>query len=271
MTAVDTAAAPGGAERRAARVVSINLCTDQLALMLAAPGQLVSVTGMAQDPRVSPMAGAAAGLVPNHARAEEIYLLAPDLVLAGTFTAQATVAMLERLGIPVMRFEPAYGLADIGDRLREMGAALGRPAEGAARAERFAADLAALRTEASGLRAALYAANGYTSGPRSLAGEILTAAGFRNVAAELGLSVGGRLALEELVMAAPDLVVSGRRQGGPARAEEVLEHPALAALGEAGKGGASTAMTDRDWICGTPHVLDAVRDLAETRAALERR
>ncbi|MGA0716208.1 MAG: ABC transporter substrate-binding protein, partial [Gemmobacter sp.] len=32
------AAAPPG------RVVSINLCTDQLAMMLAAPGQLVSVS-----------------------------------------------------------------------------------------------------------------------------------------------------------------------------------------------------------------------------------
>ena len=37
------------------RVVSINLCTDQLAMMLAAPGQLVSVTYLAQDPRASVM------------------------------------------------------------------------------------------------------------------------------------------------------------------------------------------------------------------------
>ena len=38
------------------RVVSIDPCTDQLALMLAAPGQLVSVRHLATDPRSSAMA-----------------------------------------------------------------------------------------------------------------------------------------------------------------------------------------------------------------------
>lgn len=28
-------------------------------------------------------------------------------------------------------------------------------------------------------------------------------------------------------------------------------------------------MTDRDWICGTPYVLEAVRAMARARAALE--
>ena len=40
------------------RVVSINLCTDQLAMMLAAPGQLVSVSQLAGDPHSSAMAEA---------------------------------------------------------------------------------------------------------------------------------------------------------------------------------------------------------------------
>ena len=47
-------AAPAGAAPL--RVVSINLCTDQLAMLLAAPGQLVSVTHLARDPEASVMA-----------------------------------------------------------------------------------------------------------------------------------------------------------------------------------------------------------------------
>mgnify|MGYP006999250795 CR=1 FL=1 len=39
-----------------ARVVSMNLCTDQLAMALAAPGQLISVSYIARDPRASAMA-----------------------------------------------------------------------------------------------------------------------------------------------------------------------------------------------------------------------
>ena len=41
------------------RVVSMNLCTDQLAMMLADEGQLISVSDIAIDPNMSPMAEAA--------------------------------------------------------------------------------------------------------------------------------------------------------------------------------------------------------------------
>ena len=44
-----------------ARVVSVNLCTDQLAMLIAAPGQLQSVSWLAADPSVS--------LMPDQARA----------------------------------------------------------------------------------------------------------------------------------------------------------------------------------------------------------
>ncbi len=37
------------------RVVSVNLCTDQLAMLLAAPGQLISVSHLASDPLSSSM------------------------------------------------------------------------------------------------------------------------------------------------------------------------------------------------------------------------
>ena len=65
------------------------------------------------------------------------------------------------------------------------------------------------------------------------------------------------------MLAAPDLVVTGRQGRGPARAEEVLGHPALADLGRG-----RPVSTGRDWICGSPHVLRAVRRMAEAREAL---
>ncbi|MEE4120326.1 MAG: ABC transporter substrate-binding protein [Paracoccaceae bacterium] len=247
------------------RVVSINLCTDQLALMLAAPGQLVSVSRMAHDPRSSAMAEAARRLPANSALAEDVFLHRPDLVLAGTFTSRATVSMLRRLGVEVVELAPAYALGDVRDRLRAVGAALGREAEAELAVARFDSDLAALQAElAERPRAALYYANGYTNGDRTLAGDIIAAAGFANVATELGLARGGYLALEQLVMAAPELVVTGQPQRGEARAEAVLTHPALEATG----GGRATT-TDRDWICGTPHVLRAVRQMSQARTTLE--
>ena len=80
-------------------------------MMLAAPGQLLSVSTLAQDPRLSPMADQAAGYAPNSGRAEEIYLMRPDLVLAGTYDGPP-VAMLARLGVPVVTLAPPTSLAE---------------------------------------------------------------------------------------------------------------------------------------------------------------
>ncbi|AJE47802.1 ABC transporter substrate-binding protein [Celeribacter indicus] len=256
------------------RVVSTNLCTDQLAMLLAAPGQLVSVSGLAADPHSSAMAEAARAYPRNDARAEEIYLLAPDLVVSGSYTARETMQILEDLGIPVMRFSPATSLADVPARIAQMGAALHREAEAQAVIDEFNARLAALRAEAeaeiaaSGAprpRAALYYPNGYTTGSSTLAGDILEAAGFGNVAAEIGVAGGGFVPLEAMVIADPDALITSGPHPGASRAEELLIHPALTTL----RGGAASAtMSDRDWLCGTPAVLEAIAALGDTRRAV---
>ena len=258
-----TAMSPANAAPQ--RVVSMNLCTDQLAMMLAPPGQLISVSYLARDPEASAMAGEAQAFPVNHGLAEEIFLLKPDLVIAGQYTTQATVLMLRRLGIPVAVMAPANSLEDVRDRIIEMGAHLGYPEKATALVAEFDEDLGRFaRYAEDGPRAAIYAAHGYTSGPKSLSGDILRAAGLRNVAEEAGLDRGGMLALERLVMLAPDLVVLSQRRDGNSRAEEILNHPALRALlEEAGV----APLTDRDWVCGTPHVLRAIAGLANERDA----
>ena len=92
--------------------------------------------------------------------------------------------------------------------------------------------------------------------------QIVDLAGFDNISTELELDWGGILPLEQLVMAAPDVVISGA--GGVSRAEDVLTHPALAGFRREG------ALTDEDWSCATPFVLDAVARLIAVRESLER-
>ncbi|WP_290558926.1 ABC transporter substrate-binding protein [Aestuariivita sp.] len=255
------------ADQRPERVVSVNLCTDQLGLLLADSGQLISVSRLAHEPDSSAMVEAARALPANGSGAEEVYLLTPDLVLAGTFTDSATVQMLRDLGIRVELFAPARSLEDVPARLRQMGAALGRTAVAEEMVARFEADLAALTvTLTPRPRAALYYVNSYTSGDRSLASDILAVAGFDNVASEVGLDWGGVLPLEKLVMLAPDLIIQGRDYPGQARAEDTLDHPALLALSDTLQAG---QLTDRDWICGTPQVLNAIRAMRDLRLSME--
>ncbi|WP_235441754.1 ABC transporter substrate-binding protein [Rhabdonatronobacter sediminivivens] len=249
------------------RVVSINLCTDQLAMMLAAPGQLLSVSHISHDPNVSVMLDTALGYPVNHGQAEEVFRLQPDLVLAGEFTSAYTVGLLRRLGVEVAVLPVVTKLEGIPGNLRAVGALLGREAEAEAQAAKFTATLERLRRHGSTApRAALHYANNYTSGEHSLAHEILTAAGFRNIAAEAGLAGGGTLAMERLVMLMPDLVISGQAYPGASRSEEVLRHPAMEALRDRHAAG---ALSDAEWICGTPAVLGAVARLVDLHDAAD--
>lgn len=249
------------------RVVSVNLCTDQLALMLGAPDQIVSVSKLGQDPDSSAMADAAQALPTNGSGAEEVFLLSPDLVLAGTYTAAPTVQMLRNLGMQVELFAPAQSLDDIPANIARMGQLLGRETQADALIAQFHADLADL-TDANTdrPRAALWYVNNYTLGDMTLAGDILRTSGFDNITAEIGMDYGGTLPLEQLVMLNPDVIIRGRQYPGQAKAEESLTHPAIVKLDDARIQG---TLTDRDWICGTPHVLDAVRRLRDLRLSLK--
>ena len=249
------------------RVVSVNLCTDQLAMLVAGPAQLYSVSELAFDPRGSAMAEQAKTYVPNGGFAEEIYLMQPDLVIAGSFSTPATTAMLRRLGVPVVVFDYASSLSDIRDRLVQMGDVLGQTERAQMIVADFDVQLAAFQAEATtNPRAALYQANGYTSGDSTLAGQILIAAGFENIATEAGFPYGGFLPLEVLAMSQPDAIITSNPDAARSRAEEILSHPVVEALRETTGTG---WFSDRDWVCGTPFVLNAIAETAKLRRELE--
>lgn len=238
------------------RVLSMNLCTDQIAMLLAAPGQLVSVSDLAQDPRMSPMANEARAYPVNYGRAEEIYLLNPDLVLAGQFASGPTVAMLRRLGLRVEVLPPAESIEAIRHEITHVGALLGREAAASDLLREFDAGLGKVTSERNRGRAALYYANGITSGRDTLAGTILDKAGYDNIAAEYGITQTSKLSMELLVMSRPDHLITGAKWPGQSRSEAILDHPALGNI-------SAKAMqaTDRDWICGTPFILRAIEGL----------
>lgn len=258
-TLLGAAAFALGAAAAPARVVSTNLCTDQLAMLIAAPGQLVSVSAVARDPVSSAMAREAAAYPANHGAAEEIFLLAPDLVLGGEFMRPDTRATLERLGLKVETLPIETSFAQSRANILRVGALLGREDRAAALAAEMDAGLEAGReTPAPGARptAALLYSGGYTSGAGTLADEILKRAGLDNLAARDGVQGLARLPLERLVMEAPDLLVLGQNYGKPALAQEILRHPAVRALGAD-----RAAIADTLWVCGLPQSGEAVSRL----------
>lgn len=248
------------------RVVSMNVCTDQLAMLLAGEGQLLSVSFLAADQATSAMVEEAASYPLNHGLAEEIFLLKPDLVLAGTYGASASVAMLRRLGFRVETFDPESSFDDILANIRRVGRLLGQEERAEALASEMEAELADLDAAPKlSERVAVYSANSYTSGAGSLSDAVIEAAGLVNMSAELGIVGVAPLPLETLVMEEPDLILRGdSAYATPALAQQNFAHPAYRASVPPER---QVSIPDASWICGGPFTLDAVRSL---RAAAER-
>ncbi|PLP58521.1 ABC transporter substrate-binding protein [Mesorhizobium loti] len=247
------------------RVVSMNVCTDQMAMLLARDGQLHSVSYLASDPATSALAEEARHFAVNHGQAEEVFLMQPDLVLAGNYTTRATVGLLRQLGIRVEEFQPETSFDDVRAGLRRMGDILDRQNRAEALVAELDRKLAQARAKPHrNITIATYFANSYTSGAGTLVDAVVAASGLTNLATKLGLSGTQQLPLELLVMAKPDMLVdSEARYATPALAQQTFVHPAYRMLAtETGR----VSVPARYTICGAPFTATAVEMLTEAAA-----
>jgi iron complex transport system substrate-binding protein len=251
------------AETAPTRVVSINLCTDQLLLMLAPPGQIAAVSHLARDPESSFMAMQAAAYPINHARLEELLALQPDLVLAGAYAEPQLLRSLKRLGIRVEQFPLTSTLTGIEADIRRLAELLGQTERGEGLIGEMQAELARIRTAPDREhwpKALFYQPRGYTSGSQTLQDEALRLAGWRNLAAEVGIRGYAPIDLETLLLARPDrLFTSGHTVSAYSRARQQLHHPALRRLMQDPP---PVEIPFKYWFCAGPMIADAVRLLA---------
>lgn len=252
------------------RIVSLNLCTDQILVDLVPRERIAAVSHLAADPLVSAVAEKAQGIPWTRGEAEIVLSYNPDLVLAGEFTTPATVALLERLGLNVIKVPLASDILGLHAVTRQIADAVGARDQAEVMLAEFdrRVSAAAPPAGAAAPSAVVYQVNGLASGPGSLADAVLRAAGLKNLAGELGLGPGGQLALEALVARPPDLVVlSGPITEYRAAVADNLRHPALAAIM---REHASVIVPWRLWLCATPHLAGAIERLAEDREAINR-
>src|SRR4029453_14117990 len=111
------------------RVVTVNLCLDQIALRLAAPGQLVGLSYLSHDPRLSVLADRARAIAPVRAKVESILELRPDLVIFDRDAHANLKRLVRKAGVPILEVPWASSLEDAEGLTPRIGAALGREAE----------------------------------------------------------------------------------------------------------------------------------------------
>ncbi len=260
----ETAAKPG-------RIVSLDVCTDQLLIDLVEQDRIAAVTHLAADPLVSAVWDKAKGLTGTRGGAEDVLRHRPDLVLAGPYGVAPTVSLLRRLGAKVVVVPMAVDLDGVRAAVRTVAAAVGEQARGEAMIAELDRRLTAVASAKRGpqLAALVYQVGGVVSVNGSLADAALTAAGLRNKAAEYRLTRTGQVPLELLAAAPPDLLVlTSAPDEYRTVASDILRHPVLQRLRRQRP---SVEIPWRLWLCGTPHIADAVVRLAEARAAIEAR
>jgi iron complex transport system substrate-binding protein len=251
---------PAPAMAAAQRIVSLNLCTDELLLRLAAPEQIGSVTWLARSPSGSNVAGLAERVPINHGLAEQVIVANPDLVLAGTFSARVAVALLKRTPLKLVEFDVPRNFDQVRKQIRDVAALVGQEQKGEQLVQNL--DTRIARVEARPPRrkptAIVFNPNGFTVGRGTLVDQVISAAGLDNAAARLGMENYGQVPLEVLAMNAIDvLIVSESRDGPPAIATEILRHPVLGKLPST----RVVPMPGRLWSCAGPALAEAVERL----------
>ncbi|MGE0749112.1 MAG: ABC transporter substrate-binding protein [Variibacter sp.] len=239
------------------RIVSFNLCADQLVLALADPEQIAGLSTFAADPDLSVMAGKARPFPKLDQRSEATVALQPDLVLVGPTDRSSIRTVLTRLGLHVEEVGLVKDVASARVQVRALAARLGHPERGEALIA--AIDAAQKRLHAvagADTRTALVVERGgYTAGPDSLVVNLLREAGFMlPQGAPSGL--GGFVPLERLLLIHPDVLAM--HDSGESAADQgaaFLTHPALDALYPLSE---RLIMPRRLSLCGGPAIVAAL-------------
>ena len=226
----DSAAVAGQPQR----IVSTNLCGDEYVFRLVPRGHIAALSFEAGDrnPVVSSIADKVAGITLIRPSAESVLALKPDLVVMQVGALTRLHNTLAALGVPVLDLSYDNSLADVRRTATMMGEKLGARPQAAALLRQMDATLAAARVAAPhpSVRTLIYEPNGYASGG-GFTHELMGIGGLADAAPGFAVTRSGRIPVEEVVAAAPELMILyGERRMPTAQADLVLHHPALAAL-----------------------------------------
>ncbi len=245
------------------RIVSMNVCTDQLLLLLVERARIVSLSRFAADPVWSSLADAATGIASNGGQADEVVALTPDLVLTSAFSGTFAASVLERVRLRVERLGFAASRDEVFAQMSQVAAWTGTDEQAQVLIDstrrRIDSRIAQLQPRLAGRSAVFLNSNGVAYGSGTLQHDFLHSLGLRNAAAEAGIDGPALLSLELLLQAAPDFIISEPRGALDRQlAHPYLQHAALRRLPAR-----RLVLPERWFDCAGPWLADAYDSLAQ--------
>jgi len=200
-------------------------------------------------------------------QAEPLLALKPDLILSNSFQDATTTSILEKNGVPVLRFEYYKTMQSIRASVRVVATAVGESQKGEALAARFDARIAAVKNAVAGRprpRVLSYSnyGQGFCVGMGESQDEIIQIAGAVNAAAEMNLKGHVRFTFEQLLKLNPDwLIVSGDEGMNSPQVKILMNEVTLAQL-PALKNMRIAVIPDNTYSSISHYIVDAIEVLA---------
>lgn len=182
------------------RVVSLNMCADELVLLLAAPEQVFSVTHLSQDRHEFAFWRTARRYRTNDGSIASVAGMRPDLIVTMGGLARDHARLAERIGAEIVILPYPQTLRDVETAIMQVAAALGREE----RAGRYIAILRRLKETRppSPTEAVFLSDGGLSVASGSLDAQWLSLAGIA-----IPDNQGGRVTAEQMLIDPPATVV----------------------------------------------------------------
>ncbi|HAU21927.1 MAG TPA: iron ABC transporter substrate-binding protein [Erythrobacter sp.] len=238
-------------------IVSLNPCTDAILLEVADPRQVLAISHYSHDPRASSIAPEVAReFNSTGGTVEEILALNPDIVIAGSLLAPASVAALANLNFRVELYGSTNKIDDSYAQIRAIGVLVGHQDRASKLIERIEQSLAH-NAPAGGqeqITATMWQPGQIVPGEATLVSELMERTGFASHSQARGLGQADYLSLEQVIADPPELLMIA----GDARAQQ---HPALEKLDSTRIEGFDPSLL----YCGGPSIIRASKRLSEIR------
>ena len=236
------AAAPRGG------IVSLNLCTDELVMLVADPAAIRSVSYLSHLREESPLWRRARRYRANDGSMLAAAAMQPAVVVTMGTGGRDRARLARAVGARLLELPYAQTLDDVVANLRRVGTATG----GAARAKRIAALMRqAAATAPVGARDAMWVDGaGHTLSPGAVGAAWLRLVGLRQRAVP-----GDRVPLETMLTKPPAVLVASRyRAGQMSSAIAWARHPAA----RRARAGQRIDTDGRRWTCAGPTLLPEI-------------
>jgi len=221
-------------------ILSLSLGHDEILLGLIGTDRLVGVAAPTAMEDYSNVASQVQDLTAVVGDAELVIGLEPDLVIVSMFTAQDLEDAIEAAGIPVARTALEGSIDGQERNIRLLGYLVGAEDAAEALVAEVRSRIGAVQERVAGvpeaerprvLTASRWADSIWVAGAGSTEGDIVTAAGGVNVAAEAGVESNQIVSKESILAMAPEvIIVTQPGEGGAEFVQDLLADPAMVAV-----------------------------------------